>query len=45
MCDTVVVKSVKGASIPDGGSIDDDNEVIAISGEAQVWLPGATIGR
>jgi acyl dehydratase len=45
MCDTVVAKSVKGASIPDGGSIDDDNEVIAISGEAQVWLPGATIGR
>jgi acyl dehydratase len=45
MCDTVVVKSSKCASIRDSNSVDDGNEVIAISGEAQVWLPGATIGK
>lgn len=45
ICDTVVVKSSKCASVRDSNSVDDGNEVIAISGEAQVWLPGATIGK
>lgn len=36
MCDTMVVKSI-------GGVVEKGDEIVAISGEAQVWLPDATI--
>lgn len=45
MCDTIVTKTanVQGGNVPENNESDDG--ILCISGEAQVWLPGATIAE
>ena len=40
-CRTTVVRARDGA----GGDSSDDEEEVCVSGEARVWLPGASVGR
>lgn len=45
MCDTVVARSRELPTVHELSNDDSNDEVTAISGEAQVWLPGATVKK